>query len=158
MPKKTKARREPDEVAKIKAQICQQLAEGMSLRAICRQEGMPAAATVCLWLSKDAAFAEQYTRAREQQADAIFEEMLDIADDGTNDWMERQIAEDVTVSVVNSEHIQRSRLRVDTRKWMLARMSPKKYGDKVDVEHKGEVGLTVQIVRFADLPVDAPSE
>lgn len=68
----------------------------------------------------------------------MFEDMFDIADDGTNDWVKRDGAD-----VLNSEHVQRSRLRIDTRKWALARMSPRKYGDKIGVEHSGGVNITI---------------
>ena len=61
----------------------------------------------------------------------IFEEMIDIADNATNDWMERQ-GEKSSGWVLNGDHVQRSRLMIDTRKWMLAKMQPKKYGEKID--------------------------
>ena len=69
--------------------ICERIANGESLRSICDPDDMPAASTVCLWLSKNPRFAEQYARAREAQADTIFDEILDIADDARNDWMAR---------------------------------------------------------------------
>ena len=70
--------------------------------------------------------------------------MLDIADDAANDWMERE-GENSQGWQLNGEHVQRTRLRLDTRKWIAARLAPKKYGDKVDVEHSG--GLTVNVVK-----------
>ncbi len=73
--------------------ICESLIEGKSLRTICRNEAMPAAGTVCRWLSQDEKFREQYARAREAQADTLADEALEIADDGTNDWMERKNGE-----------------------------------------------------------------
>ncbi len=94
--------------------ICVRLAEGESLRAICRDAEMPAMATVMKWLNDVPAFAEQYARARELQADAIFDEALDIAD---------------TAGLTN-ERIAKARLQIDTRKWMAGKMRPKKYGDK----------------------------
>src|SRR5688572_25435291 len=74
--------------------ICLRLATGESLRSICADEQMPGQSTVYQWLNANEAFVEQYTRAREAQADTIFDEILDIADDGHNDWMLRKFGED----------------------------------------------------------------
>lgn len=127
--------------------ICQALAEGRSLRSICCDEGMPSQHSVFRWLADEryAKFREQYTRARELQADAIFDEILDIADDGSNDWMERQLEGGRVVEVLNAEHVQRSRLRIDSRKWMAGKLRPKKYGDKLDVGIGDTDGNPLQI-------------
>ncbi|TJV42394.1 MAG: terminase small subunit protein [Mesorhizobium sp.] len=132
--------------------ICQRLAEGNSLRSICLDEDMPAKSTVLSWLLKHehAAFLDQYTRARELQADTHVDEMPDIADDGSNDYITKTNADGSTYEQVNSEHIQRSRLRIDTRKWIAERMRPKKYGSKVALTD-GEGGpLVVQVLKLAD--------
>ena len=102
---------------------------------------MPSAEIVRLWLidGKHQDFFGQYAQAREIQADHYFEEMFEIADDGSNDWMERRRRGGTSELVLNDEHVQRSRLRVDTRKWALARMSPKKYGDRMEHEHHGDL-------------------
>jgi len=124
--------------------ICARLIAGESLRTICGDDGYPDARTVHRWLaSKDErydAFRQQYAHAREAQAETIFDEILEIADDARNDWMERRGEEDAGW-VANGEHIQRSRLRIDARKWMAAKLAPKKYGDKVELEHSGQVGI-----------------
>lgn len=124
----------------IVATICERLAEGESLRRICADEGMPAKSTVMLWLAQHEAFSDQYARAREAQADYLAEDLLEIADDGRNDWMATQVGDGVTAYQANGEHIQRSRLRVDARKWLIAKMAPKKYGDRVTQEHTGPGG------------------
>lgn len=116
--------------------ICQRLAEGESLRSICTSEDMPVQSTVFRWLVKNEEFREQYTRAREAQADTLFDDILDIADDARNDWMERRGEEDAGWQA-NGEHIQRSRLRVDARKWMAGKLAPKKYGDKQQMQVAG---------------------
>ena len=115
--------------------ICDALADARSLRSICCEPDMPAQSTVFRWLADEryAAFRERYARAREAQADAIFDEMLDIADDGTNDWMERRREDGSVDEVLNHEHISRSKLRVDARKWMAGKLAPKKYGEKLDL-------------------------
>lgn len=116
--------------------VCERLAEGETLRQVCRDEGMPPESTVRMWVMDDReGFAAQYTRAREIGYHAMADELLDIADDGTNDWMDRRSADGTTGdAVLNGEHIQRSRARLDTRKWLLSKALPKLYGDKVEIE------------------------
>lgn len=116
--------------------ICERLSEGESLRSICSTEDMPNKSTVFRWLAKHEAFRDQYARAREIQADALFDEILDIADNASNDWMERE-GDGNEGWVLNGEHMQRSRLRVDARKWMAGKLRPKVYGEKLDIEASG---------------------
>jgi hypothetical protein len=111
--------------------ICTRIADGESVRAICADDDMPDKATVFRWLAKHESFRDQYAQAKAAQAEHMADEILDIADDGSNDWMERRAADGSTVEVVNGEHIQRSRLRVDSRKWLLSKLLPKKYGDRI---------------------------
>lgn len=121
--------------------ICERIADGESLRAICADAAMPSTSTVCKWLAAEPTFSEQYARARELQADALFDEILDIADDGKNDWMERQNADGENIGWrENGEALRRSQLRVDARKWMAGKLQAKKYGDKIDLNHSGSIG------------------
>jgi predicted secreted protein len=117
-----------------RGQMVERIVEGLSagtpLRELCRQDGMPAWRTVYDWLEADPDFATRFARAREMGFDAIAEEALEIADDGSNDWMERRRKDGSTEEVVNSEHVQRSKLRIETRLKLLAKWSPKRYGDK----------------------------
>ena len=122
----------------IAAKICEKLAQGESLRTACRGEGMPNASTVFVWLSKHPKFQEQYARAKEASADAMGEEMLDISDDASNDWMEKHGKDGEVGYALNGEHVQRSKLRIDSRKWLMSKMKPKKYGDKLDVTTRDE--------------------
>lgn len=122
--------------------ICEMIADGQSLRAICKSEEMPSTSTVCKWLGKNTEFAEQYARAREAQADTLFDEILDIADDASNDWMERN-GEENEGWQLNGEHIQRSRLRIDARKWMAGKLKGK-YSEKTVHEHGGIDGAPIQ--------------
>lgn len=117
--------------------ICERMAAGESLRSICRDEAMPKEATVRGWALDDReGFSAQYTRARELQALVIADELLEISDDGSNDWMVRNGKDGTPGYELNGEHIQRSRLRADTRKWLLSKMLPKVYGDKLT--HAGD--------------------
>jgi len=114
--------------------ICELLVEGRSLRSICATErGMPSASVVCRWLGEDEAFRRQYARAREAQADALVDETLDIVDDARNDWMEVHSKAGESLGYkLNGEAISRSKLRVEQRRWLAARLAPKKYGDKAE--------------------------
>lgn len=117
--------------------ICSRLANGESLRAIGKDNNMPDPATVYRWLEANEAFREQYTRARELQADTLFDETLDIADDAQNDWVEREHFQGADKSPqLNGEAVARARLRIDTRKWMAGKLRPKKYADKIDIDQK----------------------
>lgn len=124
-------------------EICAQLSEGISLRTICLADDMPTGRTVWRWLRKHADFCQQYAKAKEESADALVEEMLDIADDGSNDWMARNEPDNEGYAY-NSEHVQRSRLRVDTRKWAASKLKAKKYGDKITNEHTGKDGGPIE--------------
>jgi len=120
-------------------EICRRLAEGKSLRNICLDDGMPEARTVHYWLlSKDKQdFFQQYVRAREIQAEIMFDEILDIADDGSNDYMTITKGRE-SYNVEDREVTNRSRLRVDSRKWYLSKVLPKKFGEKLDLTSGGE--------------------
>lgn len=121
--------------------ICARLADGESLRAICRDEDMPDKATVFRWLAAHEEFRDQYARAREAQADTLVDEILEISDDGRNDYMANLgEGEDTLAYRLNGEHVQRSKLRVDSRKWFASKVAPKKYGDKVQAEFSGPDG------------------
>lgn len=119
--------------------ICERLADGESLRAICADAAMPSKSTVLRWLADERyrAFREQYGWAREAQADGLVDEILDIADNGTNDWMEKRNAKgESTGWQENGESIRRSALRIDARKWLANKLRPKKYGDKIELDGK----------------------
>lgn len=122
--------------------ICQRLAEGESLRSICSAEEMPGKTTILRWLDENAAFRSQYARAREVQADTLADDILEIADDARNDWMERN-DKDNAGWIANSEHINRSRLRVDSRKWLAAKLQPKKYGEHLNMDANVNGNMTV---------------
>ena len=137
--------------------ICQELIDGKSLRAICAADGMPAKSTVLGWLQDDAipGFLDQYTRARELQAESLLDEVLEIADDETNDMVGG--ANGMTGNAVA---VSRSRVRIDARKWAMSKLAPKKYGDKLDVTSGGEkIPSGIVEVRYVEVgPPLASSE
>lgn len=123
--------------------ICAEVAAGDSLRTVLAQGHYISAPTFYKWIRDNETFAKQYARATEDRADTIFDEMMEIADDATNDWMEKQRPDGSTYEVLNAEHVQRSRLRIETRKWALGKMRPKKYGDKIEHDHGGKLTITL---------------
>lgn len=125
--------------------VCERLADGESLRAICSDEDMPSTHSFLKWVDRDEELARQYARARESQADAIFDEILDIADDARNDWMKTNGKDDEGY-IVNGETARRSQIRIDARKWMAGKLRPKKYGEKYTAELTGANGGPVELV------------
>lgn len=142
---------------KVADAICEGIAEGRSLRSICQDEAMPNKATVFRWLADEERkeFRDQYACAREAQADALFDEVLEIADEEVT-MVKRskhgaQDDEEAEVEVVfDPTAVARNRLRVDARKWMAGKLRPKVYGEKIQTEHSGE--MTVR--RATDLKDD----
>ena len=125
-----------------------------SLKTICKMDGMPSVETVLRWLRQDKnGFCGQYARAKEEQSDMLVEEMIEIADDGTNDYM-TIVKGDVEYNVENKEVTNRSKLRVDTRKWIASKLKPKKYGEKLDVTSDGkELKKEPTIIKWGDIEI-----
>lgn len=113
----------------LKREFLIELMGGRSVRQICMDDRFPHRQRLYESLLDDAEFADNYARAREVSADQKFDYILEIADDGSNDWMETERG-----YVLNKEHVQRSKLRIDSLKWYLAREMPKKYGEEVHVK------------------------
>lgn len=120
-----------DEMAE---KICELIASGMSLRAVCSQDSMPSAVSVCKWLSENEEFSKQYARAREEQADSFADEIIDIAD---------------SVAPEAGE-VAKAKLQIDARKWKASKMAPKKYGDKVEQQITGNLAIQAD-VKLSDL-------
>jgi hypothetical protein len=122
--------------------ICERMAEGESLRAICKGKDMPNKRTVLRWIDKDEALAAQYSEAQNMRAEHYFDEIIDIADSKADP--------------------QKTRVQIDARKWVLARMNPKKYGDKFTQELTGKVDfdpihvLLTQVEGSGLTPKDKP--
>lgn len=139
--------RPTDYSPEIAATIRDRLAEGQSLRQICESEDMPGKTTVLRWLGENEEFRTQYAIGREAQTEYWAEEIIEISDNGSNDTYTDPQGGERT----NQDVIARSRLRVDTRKWLMARMAPKKYGDRVTQEVTGPGGGPVQTEDLTNL-------
>ena len=135
--------RPTDYTEELGSEICAELSQGISLRTVCKAEDLPCAATVFNWLRVHKEFLEQYTRAKEESADAMAEDILDISDNASNDWMDTN-DDDNPGYRLNGENIQRSRLRVESRKWLMSKQKPKKYGDKTQQEVSGPNGGPIE--------------
>jgi hypothetical protein len=135
-------------------EICARMAEGESLKSVLRDDGMPKWQTVYRWTESNEDFRAQYTRARNAQAQRWVDEIVEIADDDSNDWTEGKDG----VPVVNGEAIARSRLRVDTRKWIACKVLPKLYGEKIEHEHSGKVTLEGMVLASMQAPAKAPEQ
>lgn len=120
--------------------ICIEIATShLSLRTICKlnkDNGFPQKTLIYEWLYKYPSFADKYARAKEAQADLFAEQIIEISDDSSNDYTMNEDG----IEVLNSEHVQRSRLRVDSRKWLAAKLKPKKYGDATMIKHANNEG------------------
>lgn len=127
------------DIDKIFDYVCLEIEKGRALRNVLKDENMPSTSTFYQWLENNTDKAKQYARATEVRADIIFDDILSIADENTNDTY----VNDNGFEVVNNDVIQRSRLRIDARKWVLSKLNPKKYGDKIQTEHSGEITTNV---------------
>lgn len=133
----SRKRTKPDspERARIADQVLAGMGQGLSAFKACEAAGVPYP-TFLLWVGDDAELAERYTRARENLIERMANELLEISDkdveiqDGKRDWAA----------------VQKHKLQVDTRKWLLSKLAPKKYGDKVGLELSGQNGGPIQIL------------
>lgn len=130
--------------------ICESIATGdKSLRQVSRDIGVPHS-TILLWALKNEEFADQYARACEIRDEASMESL----DDMRTEEPERvtiSFGEDSSKTSVDSGWVAWKRVQIDTLKWQLAKRRPKKYGDKIQQEHSGEVGV-LQIVSSVPRP------
>ena len=123
------AQRPTKKTPEVIERLLEGIADGQTLRALCREEGMPNWRTVYDWIDADAELAARFERAREIGFDAIAEDILTNVDN----------------VVAIGEHIQRSKLQVETRLKLLAKWHPKKYGDKQDVNIGNKEGETLKV-------------
>ena len=147
MPKKKKYEHagQPTKLTEtIAEKICSRLSLGESLLAICKDSTMPGVSTVYGWLVRpeNKQFLDMYTQARELQADTYMDECIDIADDTAKDTIILINKNGEEYEKTNFEHINRSRLRVDTRIKIAEKMAPRKYMPQSKLGLSGKVGIT----------------
>lgn len=124
----------PEVKTKIAQAILARMVNGEGLKTICRTPGMPPPSTVRIWALTNPEFGRAFHEARRIGCEGMADELVEISDDGKNDWMERLGEDGKPVGwKLNGEHVLRSRLRVDTRKWVLSKVLPKLYGDKLQI-------------------------
>jgi len=142
--------------APVARRICERIMHGETLKEIAKDPKMPSSNTVVKWLANPelADFREMYYYAKRVYAELLIEEIITLADDRSEDWEPTyDAAGNFTGWVPNNDTVQRSRLRIDTRKWLATKLLPKIYGDKVDVSH-GVKGELADILKMASNKTD----
>lgn len=135
----------------IARKICERIMRKETLEAICSEPGMPAIRVVIRWLAnpKLADFREMYYYARRVQAEMLIDEIITIADGTDKDWVPTYDRHGVQNGMrPDNDAIQRSRVRIDTRKWLAARLVPRIYGEHVQVDH-GLTGDLADLIKGA---------
>jgi hypothetical protein len=131
--------------------ICVRLSQGESLRSIVKDEEMPSQGVVYLWLQQKPDFLEQYTRAREEQADTLADEIIHIADEqpeviAVTDKKTGALIE----HKLDGAFLQWQKNRIDARKWTAMKLKPKKYGDKLELAGDPNNPLKVEMQSESD--------
>lgn len=126
-------------------EICERISDGEPLRAICRDDHMPAWRTVYDWISADTDFSARIARARELGFDAIAEEALSIADTPTIG--QTSVSKATGLEVTEADMLGHRRLQVETRLKLLAKWAPKKYGDKQEIDLNVTDALAERLAR-----------
>jgi hypothetical protein len=143
-PQKRKVGRPSSFSQEVADYICTELGKGRSLRKILLEDGMPSYQTVYSWLAAQPQFLDQYTRAREEQAETLADEIVDIADETPemNPIVDRN-GELIRIEM-HSAYLQWQKQRIEARKWTAAKLRPKKYGDRVTMAGDAENPLKVE--------------
>lgn len=127
----------------IAAEIIRRMGEGESLRSICRDPKMPKSTTVLAWCAEDVdGFRDRYSLAMDFRAQGIFDELMEIAD--TIEPGKRIKKNSKGTEITIGDDVERSKLRIHARMWVLSRMAPKRYGDKITQEISGPDGGPVR--------------
>jgi hypothetical protein len=126
--------------------ILERIERGESLRTILKDSDMPSTRTFYKWLESDELLVKQYARACELRAENLFDEIIDIADDSSGDIKYDKDGN----PYLDNEFVQRSRVRIDARKWVLGKLNPKKFSDKVtlqgDADNPIQSKLTIEVL------------
>jgi hypothetical protein len=127
----------PTQVVTFKKRVLELLPQGWTVRRILAEPGMCSMSYFFAeLLPKDKQFQEQYARAMDLRNDHWADELIDIADDGSDNWFETKFG-----PKFNKEAAERSKIRIEARKWLMGKSQPQKYGEKVDVTHAADKNL-----------------
>ncbi len=118
--------------------ICELIVQGRSLQSIARMDDMPCLATLCNWLNGNQAFLDQYEKARVAQADTLADQIMDLAD--------QEPERHPVTGAIDGAAVQLQKLRIDARKWVAAKLKPKKYGDRVETTVKGDADNPLHVL------------
>jgi hypothetical protein len=139
---------------KMAERILERLANGETATQICRDPDMPQYSALKRWERDNADFSRRYEIARRQCCEYHTDEIISIADDSTNDYIERLRADGTPYLAYNRENVERSRLRVDSRKWNASKILRHVYGEKAEVDVRTPDGINVKVEERAAL-IDA---
>lgn len=126
------------------------VSEGYSINKISAMDGMPHRSTIHQWIFDKPEFSDKYVKAKDIGLRVWADEIIDIADDSGGDVQIRVNDKGQEYEVTDNERINRARLRCDSRRWLLSKLVPKKYGDKVDVTTDGEKINTAPVINVVD--------
>lgn len=121
-------------------EVLDRISTGQGLEEICEDSHIPSRWAIRKWMAAETIFNTSYALAREMQMDCWADDIVRISDDSTNDYMDRQRSDGTTERVVDPENVQRSKLRIDTRKWIMSKLAGK-YADKVDIAVNAQINV-----------------
>ena len=132
-----------EQIEKIFSEICLRIEKGESLRSVLKDKDMPSSQTFYVWIDNSIERSKQYARATSLRADAIFDEMIEIADT-TIEGVVIETDDNGRTKEKKGDMLGHRRLQIDARKWALSKMNPKKYGDKLDIGGEGTLNINVK--------------
>ena len=138
--------------------ICARLSEGVSMRSVCRDDEMPVLTTIFRWLRTKEEFKQQYDIAKEESAESLADEMVEIADNEAGQPLMQDglpvVVDGKVVMTIDGPSVSHAKLRIDTRKWAASKLKPKKFGEKIQQEITPGEGVTFNM-SFGAKPTDA---
>lgn len=157
--KSVKPRRPTVLTNRLRASMLANISSGMSVRKMCENRKFPTREMFYKWLREDDSFVNEYEIAVQSRADAIAEEILEIADDDSNDYKINELSEDDKLKI-DQIKLARDKVKIDARKWIAAKMAPKKYGNNIKVDsdnkhdHSGSISVEITDYSNADVEED----
>lgn len=120
-------------------EICELVADGQSINKISKMPGMPTRSTILKWFRDVPEFSDMYIRAKEIGFEVLADEIIDIADAAEN---------------IKTEELRRHQLMIETRKWLLAKLQPRKYGDRLTQEIVGDANNPVHVEQRTQMSIE----